>query len=147
MKHLELYFRKVFTVDLRALALMRIWVAGIILIDLAIRATDLEAHYSNMGVLPLHVLHQHLWLPQFFSFHTLSGLWQFQLILFALAALCALCLLLGYKTRIATVLSWLLLLSLQNRNPLVIQGGDHLLRMLLFWGMFLPWGKIGRAHV
>ncbi|WP_460880091.1 hypothetical protein [Pontibacter rugosus] len=81
MKYLELYLRKVFTVDLRALAVMRIWLAGIILTDLAIRASDMEAHYSNMGVLPLHVLHQHLWLPHFFSLHTLSGLWQVQLIL------------------------------------------------------------------
>lgn len=141
MKYLELYLRKVFTVDLRALAIMRIWLAGIVLLDLGIRATDMEAHYSNMGVLPLHVLHQHLWLPQFFSFHILSGLWQFQLMLFLLAAFFAVCLLLGYKTRFATVATWLLLLSLQNRNPLIEQGGDDLLRMLLFWGMFLPWGS------
>ncbi|GHA67073.1 HTTM domain-containing protein [Pontibacter akesuensis] len=141
MKYLERYLRNVFTVDLRALAVMRIWLAGIILTDLSIRASDMEAHYSNMGILPLHVLHQHLWLPHFFSFHTLSGLWQVQLVLFAVAAIAALCLLLGYKTRVATVISWLLLLSLQNRNPLIAQGGDDLLRMLLFWGMFLPWGK------
>ncbi|OKL41115.1 HTTM domain-containing protein [Pontibacter flavimaris] len=145
MKYLELYLRKVFTVDLRALALMRIWLAGIVLLDLAIRATDLEAHYSNMGVLPLHVLHQHLWLPQFFSLHALSGLWQFQLALFILAAGFACCLLLGYKTRLSTVATWLLLLSLQNRNPLIEQGGDDLLRMLLFWGIFLPWGRFYAA--
>ncbi|MFD3002236.1 hypothetical protein ACFS7Z_17830 [Pontibacter toksunensis] len=141
MKYLETYFRKVFTVDLRALAIMRIWLAGIILLDLAIRATDLEAHYSNMGVLPLHVLHQHLWLPHFFSFHTLSGLWQFQAVLFGIAAVFAFCLLLGYKTRLASIASWLLLLSLQNRNLVIGQGGDDLLRMLLFWGIFLPWGR------
>ncbi|WP_162053575.1 HTTM domain-containing protein [Pontibacter pamirensis] len=142
MKYLALYFRKVFTVDLRALAIMRIWLAGIILIDLAIRATDLEAHYSNMGVLPLHVLHQHLWLPQLFSFHIMSGLWQFQAVLFAIAAVFAFCLLIGYKTRFATIASWLLLLSLQNRNLVIGQGGDDLLRMLLFWGIFLPWGRL-----
>lgn len=145
MKYLERYLRRVFTVDLRALALMRIWLASIVLLDLAIRATDMEAHYSNMGVLPLHVLHQHLWLPQFFSLHALSGLWQFQLLLFILAACFAFCLLLGYKTRLATVATWLLLLSLQNRNPLIEQGGDDLLRMLLFWGIFLPWGRFYAA--
>src|SRR5207302_9988395 len=32
------------------------------------------------------------------------------------------------------------LLSLHNRNPMILQGGDVLLRMLLFWGMFLPLG-------
>ncbi|GAB3534609.1 HTTM domain-containing protein [Pontibacter brevis] len=141
MKYLQLYLRKVFTVDLRALAVMRVWLAGIILIDLAIRATDLEAHYSNMGVLPLHVLHQYQWLPYLFSFHAMSGLWQFQAVLFAIAAVFAFCMLIGYRTRLATVASWLLLISLQNRNLLIGQGGDDLLRMLIFWGIFLPWGK------
>jgi hypothetical protein len=141
MNQLQRYLRRVFTVDLRALAVMRIWVAGIILTDLAIRATDLEAHYSNMGVLPLHVLHQFGWDPYHFSFHTLSGLWQVQVVLFLIAAVFAICLLLGYKTRTATIISWVLLVSLQNRNTFISQGGDDLLRMLLFWGMFLPWGK------
>ena len=141
MKYLHHYFKKIFTVDLRALALMRIWVAGIILIDLAIRASDLEAHYSNMGVLPLHVLFRYTWDPYHFSFHTLSGLWQVQALLFGLAAVCAFFLLIGYHTRLATVASWILMVSLQNRNTLISQGGDDLLRMLVFWAMFLPWGK------
>ncbi|TXK31570.1 hypothetical protein FVR03_19760 [Pontibacter qinzhouensis] len=141
MNYLAWYLRKVFTVDLRAIAVMRIWLAGIVLTDLAIRATDLEAHYSNMGVLPLHVLHQHAWNPYYFSLHALSGLWQFQAVLFAIAAVFAVCLLIGYKTRVATIVTWLLLLSLQNRNVLISQGGDDLLRMLLFWGIFLPWGR------
>ncbi|QCR24238.1 HTTM domain-containing protein [Pontibacter sp. SGAir0037] len=141
MKQLEVYLRKVFTVDLRALAFMRIWVAGIILTDLAIRSTDLEAHYSNTGVLPLHVLHRFAWNPYFFSLHSLSGLWQVQAVLFIVAAVFAVFLLVGYKTRLATVVSWTLLVSLQNRNTLISQGGDDLLRMLLFWAIFLPWGK------
>lgn len=145
MTLLEKYFRNVFTVDLRALAVMRIWVAGIILTDLAIRATDLEAHYSNMGVLPLHVLHQFSWNSYHFSLHSLSGLWQMQAVLFAVAAVFAGFLLVGYKTRLATIVSWVLLVSLQNRNTLISQGGDDLLRMLLFWAMFLPWGKFYSA--
>ncbi len=120
---------------------MRIWVASVLLLDIGIRATDLEAHYSNMGILPLHALHANAWNQYFFSFHALSGLWQFQLILFAVAAIAAVCLLLGYHTRWATFISWILLLSLQNRNPLISQSGDSLLRMLLFWGMFLPWHR------
>jgi hypothetical protein len=39
------------------------------------------------------------------------------------------------------VLTWLFTVSLQNRNPLVLQGADDLLRLLLFWSMFLPLGK------
>ncbi|MDB5261797.1 MAG: hypothetical protein JWQ14_1078, partial [Adhaeribacter sp.] len=141
MKYLLLYFKKIFTVDLRALALMRIMVAGIVLIDLTIRASDLEAHYSNMGVLPLHVMFQYAWDSYYFSFHTLSGLWQVQALLFLFAGIVACCLLLGYQTRLSTILTWILLVSLQNRNTLISQGGDDLLRMLLFWAMFMPWGK------
>jgi hypothetical protein len=116
--------------------------AAVILLDLGIRSTDLEAHYSNMGVLPLPVLLNQLWTPYQISLHASSGLWQVQAVLFGVAALVAGALLLGYHTRLATLVSWLLLVSLQNRNPLISQGGDDLLRMLLFWGIFLPWGRV-----
>lgn len=141
MRHLLAYFKKIFAVDLRALAFMRIWIGGIILIDLFTRASDLEAHYSNMGVLPLHVLFEYSWHPYYFSFHTLSGLWQVQALLFVLAAVAGFMLMIGYHSRLATFMSWILMVSLHNRNTLISQGGDDLLRMLLFWGIFLPWGR------
>ena len=140
MHYLRLYFLKTFTLDLRALALFRIGMAVLLLIDLYTRATDLEAHYANSGVLPLPALFNYSWNSFFFSFHTTSGLWQIQALYFFLAAIFAVCLLLGFKTRIATVLSWIFILSLQNRNPMILQGGDDLVRMLLFWAIFLPWG-------
>ncbi|TGE23172.1 hypothetical protein E5K02_22560 [Hymenobacter metallicola] len=123
------------------MALMRIAVAAVILLDIGIRSTDLEAHYSNMGVLPLHVLYQYCWNPYQLSLHAISGLWQVQAILFLLEAAGAVALLVGYHTRLATLVTWVLLVSVQNRNPLIGQGGDDLLRMLLFWALFLPWGR------
>lgn len=141
MKYLLLYLKKIFTVDVRSLALMRIGVGFVLLLDLSIRASDLEAHYANMGVLPLHVLFQHSWNPYFISVHTISGLWQVQAVLFLIAALFAFLLLIGYRTRLATAVSWFLLLSLQNRNTLISQAGDDLLRLLLFWAIFMPWGR------
>lgn len=134
------HVKKVFTLDLRALALMRIGMGFLILLDLFIRGADLEAHYSNSGVLPLDVLFAHNWGEFNLSIHTISGLWQVQLVLFIIAAVFAVMLMLGYRTRLASIASWFLLLSLQNRNPMILQGGDDLFRMILFWGMFLPWG-------
>ncbi|GAB2966765.1 hypothetical protein GCM10027048_41690 [Hymenobacter coalescens] len=134
--------RRPFVVDVRALALMRMAVAAVLLLDLAIRSTDLEAHYTNMGVLPLYVLFERAWNPYEFSVHTMSGLWAVQALLFLTAAAVALGLLVGWRTRLMTVLSWVLLVSVQNRNPMIAQGGDDLLRMLLFWGIFLPWGRV-----
>ncbi|GAA3999734.1 HTTM domain-containing protein [Hymenobacter fastidiosus] len=134
--------RRPFVLDLRALALLRMATAVVLLVDLAIRSTDLEALYANLGVLPLGALLEHAWSPYQFSLHAASGLWQAQAVLFVLAAVLAGALLAGYHTRLATLASWVLLVSLQNRNPMISQGGDDLLRMLLFWGIFLPWGRV-----
>ncbi|GAB3236447.1 HTTM domain-containing protein [Hymenobacter seoulensis] len=142
MLHLLALLRRPFVLDLRALALLRACVAAILLLDIGIRATDLEAHYSNMGVMPLHVLFQYSWNPYQFSLHNSSGLWQVQAVLFLVQAVVAVALLLGYHARLATFLSWLMLISVQNRNQMILQGGDDLLRMLLFWGFFLPWGRV-----
>jgi hypothetical protein len=127
--------------DKRALALMRICVAAVIMLDLAIRLTDLEAFYSDSGIAPLHMIFQNVWNPWFISIHTMSGRWQVELVLFLFAFFCAVMLFLGYRTRLFTFLSWFLMLSMHNRNCLILQGGDDLLRMVLFWGMFLPWGE------
>ena len=141
MQYIKWYLQKTFTLDLRALALLRIGLGALLLIDLYTRATDLEAHYSNSGVLPLSALFQHEWNPYYFSFHTGSGLWEVQALYFLVAVFFAVCLMLGFNTRLATVFSWAMLVSLHNRNPLILQGGDDLVRMLLFWSIFLPMGK------
>lgn len=135
------YFMKFLTLDLRALALMRICIALVLMVDLSIRLTDLEAFYTNMGVAPLSMLFENIWNPYYISIHTISGLWQVQFVLFVFAFFCAFMLLLGYRTSMFTILSWLMLLSLHNRNCLILQGGDDMLRMVLFWAIFLPWGK------
>jgi hypothetical protein len=132
---------KYLSFDIRALALMRVCIAVVILLDLSVRISDLEAFYSNTGAVPLAMLFEHSWNDYFISIHTMSGLWQIQLLLFLASYFFAIMLLLGYRTRLFTVLSWFMMLSLHNRNSLILQGGDDLLRMVLFWGMFMPWGE------
>jgi hypothetical protein len=131
---------ELFGADLRSLAVFRISLAVLILIDLLNRSADLTAHYTDLGVLPRSVVTSILPNGWRFSIHFLSGSSHGQAILFLLAALFAVALLIGYHTRLATVVSWALLVSLHVRNPLVLQRGDTLLRMLLFWAMFLPLG-------
>ena len=41
----------------------------------------------------------------------------------------------------ALVISLVMLISLHNRAPLVLQGGDNLLLLVLFWMCFLPIGQ------
>jgi hypothetical protein len=133
-------FKSQFALDLRSLALLRIGLALLILGDLGVRCSDLKAHYTDLGVLPRSVAIEKLLGPWDWSLHLLGGSAFLELLLFLIAAIAALALLLGYRTRLATIVSWILLISLQNRNPLVLNGGDIEFHLLLFWSIFLPLG-------
>ena len=140
LSKLVVYFKNICTVDLRSLALMRILIAITLAVDLIIRVFNIRAHYSDQGILPLEALFRYAWNQYHFSLYTTGTIWQWQLLLFVLNFICIFCLLIGYRTRLFTCLCWLFILSLHNRNPLIHQGGDDLLRLILFWAMFMPWG-------
>ena len=133
------YFEFVFGADLRSMAALRVGCALIVILDLIQRSSDLVAHYTDQGIAPrmLVIDHTNRWSV---SLHQMSGIWQWQAVLFILAGLAALALLVGYRTRLASILTWGLCVSLITRNPYVGYSADVLLRLMLFWGMFLPWG-------
>jgi hypothetical protein len=125
--------------DLRSVGLLRIGIAVCLLIDLAGRAPDLVAHYTDAGLFPRDAAIEtaDAW---HISLHFANGQYVFQAILFAVAAFSAICLLLGVQTRLAAIASWVLIVSLQNRNFIILNGADVLLRMILFFSLFLPLG-------
>ncbi|MCU4925700.1 HTTM domain-containing protein [Halobacteria archaeon AArc-dxtr1] len=128
-------------VDLRALAAFRIALGAIVLADLVfLRLPGLVTFYTDAGIFPRSTLAETY--PTFatFSIHALSGAAWVQGVLFAVTGFAALSLLVGYRTRLATGLSALLLASLFARNPLVLNGGDTILLSLLAIGLFLPLG-------
>ncbi len=129
-------------VDRRALAALRVALGLLLVADLALRARALGAHYTDRGVLPRTALRETYGPLADLSLHALSGGVALQVALFGLAAVAALALAAGYRTRLAAVVSWLLLVSLHARNPLLLNAGDSLLRRLLFWGLFLPLGGV-----
>ncbi len=133
------WIRNSFALDLRSIALFRILLGALILMDLALRSRDLTAFYTDTGVLArrfwIDVTHRWLW-----SIHAASGEPWWQIILFVLAACFAICLMVGYRSRLMAGLSLILLASLQNRNGLLMQGGDLLLVVMCFWSLFLPIG-------
>lgn len=107
---------RAFELDLRSLALLRIGLAAVVLIDLAIRATDLTAHYTDDGMVPRSLLLQNRLEPWHFSLHFIGGNTFFQGVLFLLAAGAACLFGVGLYTGPATFVCWLLTVSLQNRN-------------------------------
>ena len=130
--------REFFALDVRSLALMRLGLAVVLLLDWIDRLPDLRAHYSDEGIVPLQFLEGPRVLP--ISIHLFNGSVWFQAALAGLALVFALLLLVGYRTPLSCLVSWFLLISVHARNPALMQGGDQLLRMLLFWGIFLPLG-------
>ena len=133
--------RELWGIDLRSLALLRIGLGASVLADVAMRAFDLVGLYTDRGVLPRALvlamdgpgvyLSAHYWAS---ANPLLQGA------LFATTACCAVALLAGWRTRLATLACWYLVASVQIRQPLGYMGGDSILRLLLFWGLFLPLG-------
>ena len=134
---------QLFSIDLRSLALVRIGLAVVILIDCARRIPDMFTFYGDGGVLPLSYT-QLFWTGDWsWSLHLLGGGHPAVLVaLFAAYVFAALALLVGWHTRIATIAVWILTVSLHNANPLILQGEDVLLRVVLFVSLFLPLGAV-----
>lgn len=130
----------IWSADLRSLAVFRAILALLALADIVERAGDLTAHYTDRGVMPRTLLLTRFPNQSPFSIQLVSGDPLIQALLFTLAALAALSLLVGWRTRLMTFLVWVFLVSLHERNPLVINAGDILLRLLFFWSIFLPLG-------
>ena len=124
--------------DTRALGIFRICLAAMLLYDLASRATYMTAHYTDDGFMPRDKLLGGWSNPLFYSFHNWGGDLTSQTLIFCVAGVFALMLLVGFKTRLATILSYILLTSVQGRNYLILQGGDDILRVMVFWSMFAP---------
>ena len=136
------YLRRAYSLDLRSLALFRIGLGAVLLGDLIARSFDLTAFYTDFGTLPRAALLDRFLPADRFSVHLMSGQWLFQVALFILAGLLAIMLMLGTRTRFAAAASWFMLVSLQARNPVILQGGDVYLRVLAFVAIFLPLGAI-----
>ncbi|MFL6440159.1 MAG: HTTM domain-containing protein [Terriglobales bacterium] len=142
LRSLAAYLQAAYSLDLRSLALFRMALGAVLLGDLILRSFDLTAFYTDFGVLPREVLLEKFSPADRFSIHLISGQFLFQAFLFLVAGLFAVMLIFGIRTRVASIASWFLLVSLQMRNPSILQGGDVYLRVLTFIAMFLPLGAL-----
>lgn len=131
-------FEGVFGIDYRSLAVLRIALASLVLLDLVVRLREFTAHYSfehgiarglNPGA------------PWSILLDALAAVPYGTEFLFALCGASAALLLLGRYTRTASALTWGSLFLIQQINPFVFGMHDPLLRILLFFGIFLPWGR------
>jgi len=125
-----------FRLDYNSLAIFRIGFGLVLLYDTLIRWADLSAHYTDNGLLSVEQAVSRVDFS--FSFHTLTGEWWWILFLFIVQTIAAIFMIVGFRTKIVVALLWVLTVSLQNRNDLILNAGDLMVRVVLFWSIFLP---------
>jgi hypothetical protein len=129
--------RRLFAIDPRSLAAFRIALAALLIADLVQRWSYLSADLSDAGYFPREFAG---WVTPLLTLHRWSGEPGYVLALGWLALAAALALAFGWRTRAATCVCFLLTGSMQERNLLLSDGGDLILRALLLWSLFLPLG-------
>ncbi len=105
------------------------------LYDLLDRASVFRLHFTGSGIYPNHFPLGEF--PRYSIFH-LSGSAEFQAGLFVIGCLAALLFTLGIATRFAGIICWVFLLNLQHYTYFSQFSADDVLRLLLFWSLFLP---------
>lgn len=124
------------SLDLRALALMRIAFGLLVIADVVARSADLDAHYSDLGWLPRANAGD----PALLKAYFIEGHPTYVAGVMVATCVAAALLSLGFHARICAAICWFLLGSLHQRLWLVNQGGDDLMRNFLFFLIFTPLG-------
>ncbi|ELY54840.1 HTTM domain-containing protein [Natronolimnohabitans innermongolicus] len=127
-------------IDARTLAVFRVFVGLLVVADLFLRARNFGFFYTDDGVVPRSLVLETISTHPFSIYHVTTDP-QLIAALMIIQGLIAVQLIVGYRTRIATVLTFLFVISLDNHNPFVLSYADTLFRLLLFWAIFLPLGE------
>jgi hypothetical protein len=114
------------------LALFRIAFGLSLLHDLCNFAPNVGNFLSDDGILPRAALRD----VSAWSVFRWVGSPLSTALVFAIGAAAILAYTLGYRTRVASVISFVFVVSLHNRNPFIADGGDDLVRNLLFLSIF-----------
>ena len=138
------WLQNLFGVDVHSLALFRVVLGVVLFCTLASSFCDLGALYTDSGVAPRS------WVMELgnstrLSLYFLNGSVFFAVILLLIQSVAALMLIVGWRTRLASVISFMLWASLMSRNPAAWTPGDSMIAGLLFWSMFLPLGTLYSA--
>jgi hypothetical protein len=131
--------KNIFQLDLRSLALARFCLGVVAFFDIGRRLWDVEHFFTDAGLLPRSVLIENFELSWRTSLLYLNGSYTYALLLLTGGMLASLFYTFGWRTRISNLIVWLVIISFQARFPEgATSGGDMLLRIFLFWSLFLP---------
>ena len=126
--------------DRRTLGFSRILLGFLLLTDLIHRGAAWQDMYSSVGVLPtpLHLQKPGVW-GLFTIFHAFVSPGELQ-VLWVVMAVNAVCLMVGWRTRVAQIVALVLHVGMNGRVLLIENGGYVVNNLLLLWTVFLPLG-------
>lgn len=127
-----------FSFDDRSMALYRFLIGLVVMSDVIYRWEDLTNFYTDIGLVPRSIFVSEMTMPWSISFHLANGSFGFAVLMFSIHFIFGLMLALGYKSRWAMIGAFIMTVSVHNRNWLVNNGGDDVLRAILFFSIFLP---------
>jgi len=120
----------------------RVGIGILTVIQLLSRFQKVPGFYTDHGVLPRWIVFKELNILNWkWSLFYLHGSEELASALFILGFFLALLYIFGIKTFWSGIFLWIIVVSVNNRNMLVTNGGDRMLQILLFWSLFLPAGK------
>lgn len=138
--HLKTKVQDFCGIDERTLALFRIMIALTVIVDLSSFTSVFSLFLTDGGICPRSCAATHSRSSFFLSLYYLNGSYFYNATLLFVTLIAALCLMVGYHTRVAVIICWILITSLNARITFSWYLADTLLALLLFWSMFLPLG-------
>jgi len=142
MKHQESY--EIFSTEFwfgqigtRTLSVFRVGFSILLLKDAIYHIALARWFYSDVGITPRQVIIDTSRSTRFSLMDALPEPWM-AAIFFLLWIIILLNLLVGHRTKLMTILNFIFILSVHERNLWLIDGADNILRNLSFWIMFFP---------
>jgi predicted DCC family thiol-disulfide oxidoreductase YuxK len=126
--------------DLRPLGFMRIAFGAVLFWSTLDLSPVLFDFFSDSGVAPRGALLGSMVRQARFCLYDVAGPPWVLVALYWLTLLSILIFMLGWHSRLASITTFLLVCGIHERNLLVFDGSDNMIRVLLFWLMFMPTG-------
>jgi hypothetical protein len=101
---------------------------------------DLTAFFTDEGIFPRRQLLA--FYPDRMSLLSLVGEWWQVAAIWGVSSVVALALTVGWRTRLASFLAFVLVVSFQWRDPLILDGSDLVFRFMPLWLMFTNAGDL-----
>ena len=123
------------------IALFRISIGIILLFNAFFITLDAKSFFHPRGVLDYRTFRRKFYKTRFSLLSYLPRTFSSVKMILALHWFSIICLILGFFTKINSILVFITLISILHRNPYITNGGETVLRMMSFFLIFTPCGN------